>query len=75
MKQEKKIKIICIPINEDLHWTLCVIVNTWKIAKAKIKNKKRASIYFILYLLKAHDKLKVKQIVLIWLNSEAKLMK
>ena len=75
MKQEKKIKIICIPINEDLHWTLCVIVNTWKIAKAKIKNKKRASIYFILYLLKAHGKLKVKQIVLIWLNSEAKLMK
>ena len=71
-----KKKLIFIPINEALHWSLCVIVNAGHISQANTEDKNN-EVPFILLLdsLKLHDKLKVKTNVLIWLNSEAKKMK
>ena len=78
-------KFIFIPINDYLHWSLCVVVNPGKIENAfeeeenddyeknDCKDKER-DLPFLLFLdsLKAHKKSKVKKKIYEWLNFEAK---
>ena len=68
-----KKKFIFIPINENLHWSLCVVVNAGKITHVKRENE-NDEVTSILFLdsLKAHRKSKVAKNVFSWLNSEAK---
>lgn len=77
-------KFIFIPINDYLHWSLCVVVNPGKIENASIQGNDEnedletednvRDLPFLLFLdsLKAHKKAKVKKKIYEWLNSEAK---
>ncbi len=72
-------KFIFIPINDYLHWSLCVVVNPGKI-RNMYRNRddedcreEKLDFPFILFLdsLKAHQKTKVKTNIYNWLNLEA----
>ena len=78
-------KFIFIPINESLHWSLCVVVNPGKIHDYWKKKKETAidvddddgndhEIPCLLFFdsLKAHRKVKVGKKVREWLNFESK---
>ena len=68
-------KFIFIPINEHLHWSLCVVVNAGKIMNAhqpfENGEKKEAALILFLDSLKAHKKHKVCTTVRKWLQHEA----
>ena len=61
-------KFIFIPINETLHWSLCVVVNPGHI-KDQSDNGPKTCLLF-LDSLKAHRKKKVSTRIRKWLNSE-----
>ena len=75
-------KFVFIPINDSLHWSLCVIVNPGKIENAFHSNENpnpkdvpsEEDAPFLLFLdsLKAHQQVKVKKHIYAWLNLEAK---
>lgn len=70
-------RFIFIPINESLHWSLCVVVNPGHIEnefEAEEDQSDDQDFPFILFLdsLKAHRKNKVANKVRKWLNYEAK---
>jgi len=70
-------KFIFIPINDVLHWSLCVVVNPGKIYNVwgsgdQIDEEKDAPFLLLLDSLKAHKSSKVKKHVYEWLNAEAK---
>ena len=71
-------KFIFIPINESLHWSLCVVVNAGKIRNRWVDENTADSINneipCLLFFdsLKAHKKHKVGKIVRGWLNFESK---
>ena len=72
-----KKRFIFIPINESLHWSLCVVVNPGYIENEYVPEEKQSEdqeFPFILFLdsLKAHRKNKVANKVRKWLNYEAK---
>jgi len=70
-------KFIFIPINESLHWSLCVVVNAgnirynWSDENPPEKNDEVPCLLF-LDSLKAHKKFKVANTVRKWLNFENK---
>jgi hypothetical protein len=69
-------KFIFIPINDYLHWSLCVVVNPGKIENAYGDDEVRSGetdAPFLLFLdsLRAHQKNKVKGHIYSWLNLEA----
>ena len=73
-------KFIFIPINDFLHWSLCVVVNPGKIENAyncdgDEGGEKDAPFLLFLDSLKAHKKEKVKRHIYSWLNLEAKRLK
>lgn len=61
-------KFVFIPINENLHWSLCVVVNPGSIGKTG--NDDPMTCLLFLDSLKAHRKQKVAKKVREWLNSE-----
>jgi len=66
-------KLIFIPINRDLHWSLCVVVNPGAIVNASGEHKKQddpQSCMIFLDSLKAHRKAWVQTVVMEWLNAE-----
>ena len=72
-----KKRFIFIPINESLHWSLCVVVNPGCIENEFEDEENQSDdqdFPFILFLdsLKAHRKVKVANKVRRWLNYEAK---
>ena len=75
-----KKRFIFIPINESLHWSLCVVVNPGFIDnefKEGDDQSEDQDFPFILFLdsLKAHRKNKVANKVRKWLNHEAKRLR
>lgn len=69
-------KFIFIPINESLHWSLCVVVNAGNIRRQLIGTPPddEDEIPFLLFFdsLKAHKKNKVGRKVREWLNFESR---
>lgn len=75
-------KFIFIPINDYLHWSLCIVVNPGKLENSFTEedesvskdNDEKVDIPFLLFLdsLKAHQASKVKKHLYDWLNLEAK---
>ncbi len=74
-------KFIFIPINDFLHWSLCVVVNPGEIRNAygdpdtnEEDDQLEKDAPFILFLdsLKAHQTNKVRKHIYSWLNFEAK---
>jgi len=77
-------KFIFIPINEYLHWSLCVVINSSMVlnlaanSSSKLENDCRedsqSEYPVILFMdsLKAHKKVKVAKNIRRWMNSEAK---
>ena len=66
-------KIIFIPINKDLHWSLCVVVNPGSILSALNQTGKAddpLSCLIFLDSLNMHSKNRVQTNVMKWLNSE-----
>ncbi|CAB9506597.1 Sentrin-specific protease 7 [Seminavis robusta] len=68
-----KKKFIFIPINEALHWSLCVVVNPGSVLE-EADDQPMACMIF-LDSLKAHSKSKVSKTVRKWLTSEWKRLK
>jgi hypothetical protein len=69
-----KKRLIFVPINKDLHWSLCIIVNPGAALLPSNKNKKKEDNPFCCMLFldskKIHAPNKVKKNILKWLNSE-----
>jgi Ulp1 family protease len=68
-----KKKLIFIPINKDLHWSLCVVVNPGAIRFSSNKNRTKndpLSCLIFLDSLNMHRKAKVQSNISKWLNSE-----
>jgi hypothetical protein len=68
-------KLIFIPINKDLHWSLCVLVNPGAISLASKKNKETNDpLCCLLFFdsLNMHKKSKVHTHMTKWLNAEWK---
>lgn len=61
-------KFVFIPVNQMLHWSLCVVVNPGHISN-KAEEGPKACLLF-LDSLKAHRKKKISKLVRKWLNSE-----
>lgn len=61
-------KFVFIPVNENLHWSLCVVINPGYIMK-KGEQEHMACLLF-LDSLKAHKKKKIYEKVRDWLNKE-----
>ena len=61
-------KFIFIPINETLHWSLCVVVNPGEILNAEEDGPRACILFFDS--LKAHRKRRVLTHVKKWLNAE-----
>jgi len=73
-------KLIFVPVNSDLHWSLCVIVNPGFIANnydEEIYDSKFEEGSFLLFLdsLKMHQKNKIARNIYGWLNFEWKRLK
>lgn len=66
-------KLIFIPINKDLHWSLCVVVNPGAIEKTYMREPTKhdpLACMILMDSLKMHNKRKVSQHIRDWLNSE-----
>ena len=66
-------KLIFIPINKDLHWSLCVVVNPGAISLASKKNRKKDDPLCCLIFfdsLNIHKKNNVQENISKWLNAE-----
>ena len=73
-----KKKLIFIPINKDLHWSLCVVVNPGSIAisaSGEVTQDDLLSCVIFLDSLSMHSKLKVRDTIWKWLNSEWKRLR
>ena len=75
-------RLIFIPINENLHWTLCVVVNPGAIISSSFNDDAKnpgdlplPCMIFFDSLTDAHSKSRIQLIVLKWLNSEWKRIK
>ena len=66
-------KFIFIPINEQLHWSLCVVVNCDKISRVKDEPSDKDEIPCLLFFdsLKAHRKKKIASYIRKWIAFEA----
>ena len=71
-------RLIFVPVNKDLHWSLCVVVNPGAIAAA-VKGKTGIDdpIPCLLFFdsLKSHDRQEISQNIQEWLNNEWKTKK
>ncbi len=65
-------KMIFIPINRNLHWSLCVVLNPYYIVRTKPLGSDRVPCILFLDSLKAHKKNAVAKNVHGWLNAEWK---
>lgn len=75
-------KFILIPINKDLHWSLCIVVNPGKIPNGdkilpnmnNVEESEDLDAPFLLLMdsLRAHNKGRIQSHIHDWLNSEAK---
>ena len=67
-----KKKFVFIPINESLHWSLCVVVNPGKIKSKSEQQNSNDEIPCILFMdsLKAHQKNRCAKIIRKWLTYE-----
>jgi hypothetical protein len=69
-----KKRLIFVPINKDLHWSLCIIVNPGAALLPSNKNKKKEDYPFCCMLFidskKMHAPSKVQNNISKWLNSE-----
>ena len=68
-------KLVFIPINRSLHWSLCILVNPGKIMDNDFDDddygsERPYSCMLFLDSLKAHSRFFVKRHILKWLNSE-----
>ena len=69
-------KLIFIPINKTLHWSLCVIVNPGAVEKSNLisveDDKEDSPLSCMLFFdsLKMHNKIRSQRLLLKWLNSE-----
>lgn len=61
--------LIFIPINQSLHWSLCVVVNPAHIQQKKADDEKMPCILFM-DSLKAHQKARIAKYIRKWLNHE-----
>ena len=75
-------RLIFIPINENLHWTLCVVVNPGAIISSSFHDDAKnlgdlplPCMIFFDSLTDAHSKSRIQLIVLKWLNSKWKRIK
>lgn len=74
-----KKKLVFIPINESLHWSLCVLVNPGAVENINIECEKRSkekySCMIFMDSLRMHDSNDVKRNIYRWLNREWKRLK
>lgn len=66
-------RLIFVPINKDLHWSLCVIVNPGAALLSSSKNTKKDDAFSCLLFLdskKMHAPSKVQEVISDWLNAE-----
>jgi sentrin-specific protease 7 len=72
-----KKKLIFIPINKDLHWSLCVVVNPGSIPYSGEEPKPEDQLPCLIFMdsLKMHNKNQVSKNIRKWLNSEWQRLK
>jgi hypothetical protein len=68
-------RLIFVPINKDLHWSLCIIVNPGAALSSSNKKMKKEDPFSCMLFLdskKIHAPSKVQKNILNWLNSESR---
>ena len=65
-------KFIFIPINKDLHWSLCVVVNPGAIENASKEDRQNLTVPCLIFMdsLNLHKKETVRKNIQKWLNAE-----